>query len=382
LQHGGSIDRFHQAVLLTPPAGIGPEAIERALRHLIAQHGALRLRRTPTDGLEILSPSQAPHFCLDILAASLPESEAQAHLAAAPGRLAPSQGRMVVGVWTAARRELVLVVHHLAVDGVSWRILLEELAVLCAGEPLPPSSHGLQDWMAYLTAEAQRPERVAELAYWQDQSRAGDSLPLCEPCGDAADTLGQAAHYRHALDATQTRVLLQAPAVYRAEINDLLIAALALALRRWREEAGKAGGAVVIDLEGHGREPGASGLDLTRTIGWFTSLYPVRLDLGDLDLVEAFGGGDAAGQALKRSKEGLRGVPDKGLGYGLLTSLNARTAPVLRSGSQAPIVFNYLGRFEHALEHGWRLAEGGLIGLEHDAGQRRQHPIDVIHRQA
>ena len=78
---------------------------------------------------------------------------------------------MVVGVWIAACRELVLVVHHLAVDGVSWRILLEELALLCAGETLPPLGHGLQDWMGYLTAEAQRPGRVAELTYWQDQGR-------------------------------------------------------------------------------------------------------------------------------------------------------------------------------------------------------------------
>ncbi|MDN2584325.1 non-ribosomal peptide synthetase [Aquibium sp. ELW1220] len=377
LQHGGSIDRFHQAVRLTPPAEIGPEAIEAALRYLITRHGALRLCRTAAGGLEILSVAAAPQFCLDVLATSLSEAEVSAGLSAASKHLAPSQGRMVVGVWIAARRELLLVVHHLAVDGVSWRILLEELALLCAGETLPPLGHGLQDWMGYLTAESQRPGRVAELAYWQDQGRAGNSLPLAAAPDDAPDTLGQAAHYSHALDAARTRMVLQAPAVYRAGINDLLIAALGLALRRWSEAAGKAGSTVVIDLEGHGREPGESGLDLTRTVGWFTSLYPVRLDLGDLDLAEAFGGGEAAGQALKRSKEALRGVPDKGLGYGLLQSLNAETAPLLRGGSQAPILFNYLGRFEHALEHGWQLGEGGLGGLEQDADQRRQHPIDV-----
>ena len=377
LEEAGPIDRFNQAVSVRPAADIDPVVIETALRSLIKRHGALRLRYACSSGLEILSPEAAPQFSLDLLDEGLGEAAANAVLSSASEGLSPSEGRMVVGVWNAARRELLLVIHHLSIDGVSWRVLLEELALLCAGETLPSLGHGLQDWMGYLTSEAARPERIGELEYWQDQTRAQYCLPLDGVVPETENTLGNAAHHSYVLDAQHTRLVLEAPSVYRAEINDLLIAALGMALGRWSKEAGRDVGSVVIDLEGHGREPGASGLDLTQTIGWFTSLYPVRLDLDHIDIADAFAGGDSAGHVLMRSKEVLHSIPDKGLGYGVLERLNAETGLQLRAQSGAPIVFNYLGSFEQVLEHGWQLCESGLVGVEQDSGQRRQHLIDV-----
>ena len=377
LEEAGPIDRFNQAVSVRPTADIDPVVIETALRSLISRHGALRLRYACSSGLEILSPEAAPQFSLDLLDEGLGEAAANAVLSSASEGLSPSEGRMVVGVWNAARRELLLVIHHLSIDGVSWRVLLEELALLCAGETLPSLGHGLQDWMGYLTSEAARPERIGELEYWQDQTRAQYCLPLDGVVPETENTLGNAAHHSYVLDAQHTRLVLEAPSVYRAEINDLLIAALGMALGRWSKEAGRDVGSVVIDLEGHGREPGASGLDLTQTIGWFTSLYPVRLDLDHIDIADAFAGGDSAGHVLMRSKEVLHSIPDKGLGYGVLERLNAETGLQLRAQSGAPIVFNYLGSFEQVLEHGWQLCESGLVGVEQDSGQRRQHLIDV-----
>ena len=377
LEEAGPIDRFNQAVSVRPTADIDPVVIETALRSLIKRHGALRLRYACSSGLEILSPEAAPQFSLDLLDEGLGEVAANAVLSSASEGLSPSEGRMVVGVWNAARRELLLVIHHLSIDGVSWRVLLEELALLCAGETLPSLGHGLQDWMGYLTSEAARPERIGELEYWQDQTRAQYCLPLDGVVPETENTLGNAAHHSYVLDAQHTRLVLEAPSVYRAEINDLLIAALGMALGRWSKEAGRDVGSVVIDLEGHGREPGASGLDLTQTIGWFTSLYPVRLDLDHIDIADAFAGGDSAGHVLMRSKEVLHSIPDKGLGYGVLERLNAETGLQLRAQSGAPIVFNYLGSFEQVLEHGWQLCESGLVGVEQDSGQRRQHLIDV-----
>ena len=98
--------------------------------------------------------------------------------------------------------------------------------------------------------------------------------------------------------------------------------------------------------KGHGREEGWSpNVDLTRTVGWFTSLYPVRLDPGLLDLEEALSGGPALGRALKTIKEQLRAVPGKGLGYGLLRYLNDETAAELAGAAAPQLGFNYLGRF-------------------------------------
>ena len=124
-------------------------------------------------------------------------------------------------------------------------------------------------------------------------------------------------------------LLTRVPAAFHGGINDVLLTGLALAVADWcrrrrRGASAMARAAVLLDLEGHGREEMFADLDLSRTVGWFTSLFPVRLDLGALDLEEALAGGAALGRALKSIKEQLRALPDNGLGYGLLRYLNAR----------------------------------------------------------
>ena len=136
------------------------------------------------------------------------------------------------------------------------------------------------------------------------------------------------------------------PAAFHCGINDVLLTGLVLAVARWCRRRGRgAGTAVLIDLEGHGREEIFADVDLSRTLGWFTSLYPVRLDPGALDLAEALAGGAALGRALKIIKQQLHAVADKGLGYGLLRYLNAETALQLAGLPSPEIGFNYLGRF-------------------------------------
>src|SRR6185369_4071969 len=177
----------------------------------------------------------------------------------------------------------------------------------------------------------------------------------------ARDTLGTAGHLTLMLPAAVTDALLtRVPAAFHGGIDDVLLTGLALAVADWcRRHVQVAhavthhGGshAVLLDLEGHGREEGlgrkeGSGeIDLTRTVGWFTSLYPVRLDPGLLDLEEALSGGPALGRALKTIKEQLRAVPGKGLGYGLLRYLNDETAAELAGVAAPQLGFNYLGRF-------------------------------------
>ena len=267
---------------------------------------------------------------------------------------------------------LWLAIHHLAVDGVSWRILVPDLAAawqaIAAGQvvTLPPRGTSFRDWAERLAAHAREQSVAQELSFWRGMQREPSLLLSAERLDPARDTLGTAGHLTLTLPAAVTDALLtRVPAAFHGGIDDVLLTGLALAVADWcrrHVQGGNAlahhGGshAVLLDLEGHGREEGlgraevSSAVDLTRTVGWFTSLYPVRLDPGLLDLEEALSGGPALGRALKTIKEQLRAVPGKGLGYGLLRYLNEETAAELAGAPAPQLGFNYLGRFAAGAE--------------------------------
>src|SRR5205807_10254421 len=175
------------------------------------------------------------------------------------------------------------------------------------------------------------------------------SLSLVDGTLDAArDVSGTAGRLTLTLPAAVAEALLtRVPAAFHGGVNDVLLTGLAVAAVDWcrRRGRGSSTNAVLLDVEGHGREEIFAGIDLSRTVGWFTSVYPVRLDVGALDLEEALAGGPALGRALKLIKEQLRALPDHGLGYGLLRYLNGETASQLEPFATPQIGFNYLGRF-------------------------------------
>src|SRR5262249_17960841 len=150
---------------------------------------------------------------------------------------------------------------------------------------------------------------------------------------------------------------------FRCGINEVLLTGLVLAVTRWcRERCRGSAAGVLVDLEGHGREGGFPDIELSRTVGWFTSLFPLRLGAAAVELDEALTGGPAWGVALKRIKEQLRTVPDHGIGYGLLRHLNAHTGAELARFDAPQLCFNYLGRFDPGSEP-WGLAdEGDTVG--------------------
>ncbi|TRX76806.1 non-ribosomal peptide synthetase [Pseudomonas mangiferae] len=238
-------------------------------------------------------------------------------------------------------QRLLLAIHHLAVDGVSWRVLLEDLQSAyqqrLAGRDvvLPPRSSSLQAWSQRLQAHAADPALRAELDYWRQQL-ADDlpELPRDHPGGSLAQRHARRLNLR--LDRTQTeRLLKQAPAAYRTQVNDLLLAALARVLCRWTEAP-----SVRIQLEGHGREAPFDDLDPSRTVGWFTALFPLRLTPAD----------DLPG-TLKAVKEQLRAVPSKGLGYGILRHLaEPETRQELAGLPEPRVTFNYLGQFDASFD--------------------------------
>ncbi len=394
---GGPIERFNQAMLLQVPAGLREEHLIAALQAVLDHHDALRLRLDRAAGNEwslVVAPAGAVPAAscirrIDI--AGLADDARRGCIAAAAqaaeGRLAPAAGVMVQAVWFDAGAQdagrLLLTIHHLAVDGVSWRILLPDLAAAWAAiargeEPaLPARGTSLRRWAQRLAVEAQDEGRVGELSFWSGMLSA-PSLSLVDGALDPArDTAGTAGHLTLTLPASLTGALLtRLPAAFHGGINDVLLSGLVVAVADWCRRRGRGAGrgsgqAVLLDLEGHGREEIFADVELSRTVGWFTSLFPVRLDPGALDLEEALAGGAALGRVVKSLKEQLRALPDNGLGYGLLRYLNGQTASQLAGLAAPQLGFNYLGRFAAAGSADWGAAfeavrlGGGDLPLAH-----------------
>ncbi|MFE4519263.1 amino acid adenylation domain-containing protein, partial [Kitasatospora sp. NPDC056783] len=357
-EHPGAIEQFdayNQSLTLRVPALATEAELTAALQALLDHHDALRLRTTADWRLETTAPGTVPAALRRVDATGLDGTALRALRSAegraARARLAPREGVTVQAVWFDRGPEhsglLLLMIHHLVVDGVSWRVLGPDLAEAWQAvhegrtPALAPVGTSYRGWARRLSAEAERPEREAELGWWQAVLTTSDEPPAVDP---ARDTHGSAERLTLRLPVEITEPLLTTlPAAFHAEVNDVLLTALTLACD----------GEALVDLEGHGREGDTlGGAELSRTVGWFTSLHPVRLASGPLDLAEARAGGPAAGALLKRVKEQLRAVPDKGIGYGLLRHLNPRTGPLLARLATPGLGFNYLGRFA-AAEGDW-----------------------------
>ena len=390
LGRGGSIRRFSQSMLLEVPARLTKEQLVGVLQAVLDHHDALRLRLVGASdsaewSLEIPEPgTMKAAGCVRRVEVSgldeggrlaCMEEEAQG----AQARLEPEAGVMLQAVWFDAGPEqagrLLVTIHHLAVDGVSWRILVPELAAgfeaIAAGRQpeLEPCGTSFRHWARRLCAAAREAGRLEELPYWKATLSEPDALPRDQPLELREGILASVRHLTLRLPADVTVSLLTTvPAAFHGRVNDVLLTALVVAVAGWRRRRapGKGSNAVLIDLESHGREEQLfEGVDLTRTVGWFTSLFPVRLDAGALDLEEALEGGAALGQAFKRIKEQLRKVPGGGLGYGLLRYLNPETAAALSGLASPQIGFNYLGRFGGSEAAGWGIAPeaGAVLGL-------------------
>ncbi|WP_201191066.1 non-ribosomal peptide synthase/polyketide synthase [Pseudomonas fluorescens] len=333
---------WNQSVLLKTARPLHAGHLEQALQALVAHHDALRLAFSTEQGQPLAthrSLSAQPASLLwqadvaDAVALEQWAEQAQRSLDLGNGPLV----RAVLANLADGSQRLLLVIHHLVVDGVSWRILLEDLQQayeqLQAGQvlQLPPKTSSTQAWARRLQAQADSPAMQAQLGFWRAQLQgARADLPCERPQGELHNR--HARHVQTRLDPVQTRHLLQqAPAAYRTQINDLLLTALARVIGEWTGET-----STLIQLEGHGREALFDELDLSRSVGWFTSLFPVRLTPTT-----------ETGASIKAIKEQLRAIPDKGLGFGALRYLgNDATRQALKALPVPRITFNYLGQFD------------------------------------
>ncbi|MDI9915348.1 non-ribosomal peptide synthetase, partial [Rhodococcus sp. IEGM 1379] len=372
LGRGGDFRRYSQSALFTIPATLDVDTLTRALQVVVDRHDLLRAKLFRTDSTETGWRMEVPAEGAVRAAAVVRRVEgsgvdaecAARELDAALDRLDPASGVMLQVIWldsddsddshdshdsddsTAAR--LLIAVHHLAMDGVSWRILMPDLASACAqlqsgSEPmLEPAGTSMRRWAHALADAAHEPRRIAELELWRGMLEAPDPMLGSRPLA-LSDT---AVDIEVRLSPSLTEALLTTvPAAFHGSVGDGLLTALALALIRWRRRREIDVAEALLSLEGHGREEQlAPGVDLSRTIGWFTTIFPVRLDLRGVDLDDAFAGGPSAGAAIKKVKEQLLAVPDHGIGFGLLRYLNTDTAQLLSPQSMPQISFNYLGR--------------------------------------
>jgi non-ribosomal peptide synthase protein (TIGR01720 family) len=256
---------------------------------------------------------------------------------------------------------LLVVAHHLVIDGVSWRIVLGDLGrayeQLKRGEgvELGEKTTSYQQWAKRL-AEYGRSEQIRrEQEYWLEMGVERASRLPVELEGENVE--GAVEVVTKSLSEEETgRLLQQVPEVYHTQINDVLLTALGEAMGQWMGSD-----EVLVDVEGHGREEiGADGVDVTRTVGWFTTIYPVVLERSGSGSGSGRSGRGRAGEGegLKRVKEQLRGMPGRGMGYGLLRYGvgNEEIAEKLREKQQAEVLFNYLGQFDA------RWDGGGIFG--------------------
>ncbi|MYY86183.1 amino acid adenylation domain-containing protein [Streptomyces sp. SID335] len=371
---------FAQWVVLGTPAGLRPEVLAAGLRAVLDRHDMLRARVVPGEFRLVVEEPGAVGVegLIERVDASRGAVDVGELARDAAGRLDPARGEMVRVVWVDAGLErpgqLIVLVHHLVVDGVSWRVLVPDLRAACEAvaegrvPELDPVGTSFRRWAELLAADATGEHRVAELQDWL--AFLGDDVkPLArralDPAVDTARTLRRSSWV---VPSEQAQALLgRVPVAFHCGVDDVLLAALTGAVAHGRREAISG---LLIDVEGHGREPlGADGgVDLSRTVGWFTSAHPVRTNASGIDLAQVLDGGPAAGALLKAVKEQLRAVPGgDGLGYELLRHLNPRTAPVLRARPAPEIGFNYMGRFTAPVrasgaDAAWQLTGETAIG--------------------
>ncbi|WP_337822022.1 amino acid adenylation domain-containing protein [Amycolatopsis sp. A1MSW2902] len=357
-ERGGPIGRLSQYSVLRVPTGAGLDRLSEVLTALQDRHPILRAR-LGEDWTVHVGEANKPVLRRvdlgdrpddDLFTTEFPEFERTVR------ELNPFTGDVLRAVWFDAGDRpgrLLLMIHHLVVDAVSWRALSEDLAALGRGLDLPPVEVPFREWALRLSEL----DRSAELPYWQGIS--GTVPVAARPLGPG-DTISRGRDDVVHVSAETTKALLgPVPAALGCGVQDLLLAALASAVAEHR-----GGDALLVDLESHGRAENLLGdADLSRTVGWFTSLYPVRVAL-DKDLAAA----------ARRLSDEQKAVPDNGIGYGVLRYGAGEHLP------SAEVLFNYIGQNDpgRARDEDWLVAPGkNVIGGDVDPEARATHALSI-----
>jgi len=346
--------RDHYAMSMTVEVDphVDAERLRAALAALVEHHPALRTRFTDT--------TQEPGPAGDVLDVVAGDVARDQLARAAQESLRPTEGRVLRAILFAGGTPvLFLTAHHLVVDAVSWRILLADLERAYRGAELGPRTVSFGQWARLLDEHTRAGGFDDDLAYWQ-AIPATPPLPVDHENG--GNRVADARGVTTVLSEEETDALLrQVPDAYRTQVNDVLLAAIGRAVGEWTGQP-----RVLVTLEGHGREDVLDGVDTSRTAGWFTSEFPVAIDVP--------AGWDAT---IKSVKETLRAVPRNGISFGALRHL--RPGAGLDDVPAPQICVNYLGRYasDDAAE-GLLRADAGHLGQDIAPGAERGHLIDIL----
>ncbi|WP_346168558.1 condensation domain-containing protein, partial [Streptomyces javensis] len=357
-EQGGTFTTYHQSVLLTVPADLDQQRLTTALQTVIDHHDILRLTLDKTaNDYQLRIPPPGSINAANLLhhtdltgPPDLPTAITE-HQTTAQTRLDPEHGIMLqavhltLGPTTPGR--LLLLAHHLVIDAVSWRILTPDLthAYHHPNTPLEPVPTSYRTWAHYLTQQAHHPTHTTTLPHWTHTLQPHTNTPPTTPPTPTPTPTpiptSQMLHHTTTLPPEHTQPLLTTtPTTYHAGINDILLTALTLTLNHLNNT-----NTTLINLESHGRHELTPHLDLTRTIGWFTTLHPTRLHPGPATWHDITHNTPHLGTAIKTIKETLHTTPHHGTSYGLLRHLNPTTKTTLTHLPQPPTTFNYLGRY-------------------------------------
>ncbi len=330
---------YNQSVLLKVPKALSVSKLTKAVETLAAHHDALRFYYDfsnvgPTQNYGKLSPSLIIENPSATRSIELICSEYQQSLNLAEGVVC----RFVYMPLKGESGRLLILAHHLCVDGVSWRVLLEDLnTLLKASEDnrtvLPPKRSSFRQWHARLVSHVAQLEEANEAHYWKGVLEKYSDFPT-DFSVKGRTTYEEVNSIGHVLDKETTEELLKGTHhAYGTEINDVLLSAIGRSLTAWSGMK-----EVVLWLEGHGREELFEDIDIARTVGWFTTTYPV--------LLRSY---TNVSEQLKETKDMLRDLPGRGIGYGLLRNYSKNDVPTLAKPSGGVVVFNYLGSFDNSL---------------------------------
>ncbi len=384
-QNWSEPNHFNQSMLLVVPPDLKPELLEQVVKELMVHHDALRMQfvRDSSGWQQILTDDckEVPLLVIDLSAIGVGEHKAAIEQRAAKLQTTlnleegPLLRVVLFNLGSDRPGRLLLIIHHLVVDGVSWRILLEDIARACqqleqgSRIQLPPKTTSFKNWAIRQRDFGLLPAQKQELDYWlTDSCPHITPIPVDYPAGLEANTEGSTAEISVFLSEEETRIFLQeVPSVYNTQINDVLLTALVQTFAEWTGSCD-----LLLEIEGHGREELFNDVDLSRTVGWFTAMFPVRLQLGEASTPEV---------ALKSIKEQLRRIPNRGIGYGILRYLsqNADRNKQLQALPKPEVSFNYLGQFDQMrFQPVWQRFAQEKFGWSFSPKAKRSHLLDVV----
>ncbi len=377
------VNHWNQSVLfeVDPDSGINKQLLHETFTRLVQHHDALRARFCQSEqGIDVVYPTQdeQDNFVFsqwELAEHEQPEKAVAYYCNESQKSLRLDTGPLVAVTYitqvNSNQSWLAIVVHHLVIDGVSWRILLEDMLSIinqlkARMEPvLPPKTTAFHQWANCLKDAVVKGLFNDDLEYWQRIiNRQQYQIPFDFPKAENQDTAIAQLSRTLGKDATNS-LLRELHSAYRTEINDLLLTALVRSMTDWSGHPG-----LYLDLEGHGREDIHEAIDLSRTVGWFTTIFPVWL---------SYDSGLSIAENIKSIKEQLRRIPAKGMGFGCLRYLgDDYQRQSLTNGTSADIAFNYLGQFDAITNNSEGFKVSPLSrGAEHGPENAEPHVISI-----